>query len=66
MGVRKPRAAFLKHVADILEANPKQMLLVDDCPKNVPAALRCGWRAFHFTDHTRDQLRKVLGLNPQN
>ncbi|NVO58119.1 HAD-IA family hydrolase [Rhodobacteraceae bacterium B1Z28] len=66
MGVRKPDPAFFKHVTDVLEVEPKQMLLVDDCPKNVPAAVRCGWRAFHFIDHTRDQLRKVLGLNPQN
>lgn len=66
MGVRKPDPAFFKHVTEMLEAEPKQMLLVDDCPKNVPAALRCGWHAFHFTDHTRDELHKVLGLNRQD
>ncbi|WP_120632903.1 HAD-IA family hydrolase [Ruegeria sp. EL01] len=66
MGVRKPDPAFFKHVTDTLEAEPKQMLLLDDCPKNVPAAVRCGWRAFHFTDYTRNQLRSVLGLEPQN
>ncbi|WP_282120635.1 HAD family hydrolase [Ruegeria atlantica] len=66
MGVRKPDPAFFKHVTDMLDAPPEQMLLVEDCPKNVPAAVRCGWRAFHFTEHTRYQLHEVLGLNPQN
>lgn len=62
MGVRKPDPAFFSHVTDMLGAGPEQLLLIDDCPKNVPAAIRCGWRAFHFTDSTRDELRKVLGL----
>lgn len=64
MGVRKPDPAFFNHVTDMLEAEPEQMLLIDDCPKNVPAAVHCGWRAFHFTENTRDQLCDVLGLNP--
>lgn len=63
IGLRKPDFAFYAHVTDKLGAHPSQMLLIDDCPKNVPASIRCGWRAFHFTDKTRDALPKALGLS---
>ncbi|MDA7963340.1 HAD-IA family hydrolase [Ruegeria sp.] len=64
MGVRKPDPAFFRHVTDTLGVEPERMLLIDDCPKNVPAAIECGWRAFHFVDSTRKDLRGVLGIEP--
>lgn len=63
IGVRKPDPACFEHVTDALGVAPERMLLIDDCPRNVPAAIRCGWRAFHFTEHTRDQLQEVLGIS---
>ncbi len=63
MGVRKPAAAFFALVTETLEVEPGQMLLIDDCPKNIPAAISSGWRAFHFTGDTRHELPLALGLS---
>jgi putative hydrolase of the HAD superfamily len=62
MGLRKPDPAYFAHVTTALDVDPARMLLIDDCPKNVPAAIRCGWQTFHFTDDTRHALRGALGL----
>ena len=64
MGVRKPDPAYFAYVTDALGVEPEQMFLIDDCPKNIPAAIKCGWRAFHFIDDTRDELHTVLKLTP--
>ncbi len=62
MGVRKPDPAFFNQVTDALGVEAKHMILIDDCPNNVPAAIQSGWQAFQFVDETRDSLRCVLGV----
>lgn len=62
MGVGKPDTSFFSQVTKTLDAMPKQMLLIDDCPKNILAAIQCGWKAFHFTAETRGELGSFLGL----
>lgn len=63
MGVRKPNSKYFTHVTDALRVVPERMMLIDDCAINVQAAISCGWRGFHFTNETSDQLDRILGLH---
>jgi putative hydrolase of the HAD superfamily len=66
MGVRKPDPAFFTLVAERLDAEPHDMLLIDDAKENVDQAARHGWRSIHFTGGAADslgrQLFKMLGI----
>lgn len=59
IGFRKPHFGFYKHVTDALNIAPDQMLLVDDYRASVDAARKAGWRAYFFSEDTKDE---VLGL----
>ena len=59
MGVRKPHLGFYEQVTDALHVTPDQMLLVDDYLASVEAARQAGWRAYLFSEETKDE---ILGL----
>lgn len=44
-GCGKPDPAFFEAVAKRTGHGPHELLLIDDSPRNVEAALACGWRA---------------------
>ena len=48
LGVSKPNLAFFQSVAEFLDAEPKEIFLVDDTLKNVIAARQAGWEAHHW------------------
>ncbi|MCV0429358.1 MAG: HAD-IA family hydrolase [Roseibium sp.] len=62
MGLVKPDPAFFIHIQEKLGLAPKNILLVDDSASNVRAARSLGWNAFHFTDETRSELARYLGI----
>ena len=53
MGFAKPDPAFYRHISQTLDANPGEMLMVDDKLANVTAAQDLGWHGFHFTPRSR-------------
>ena len=56
MRVAKPDARYFAHITDELGVDPGEMLLVDDKPENIHAAIDAGWQGFHFSDRTRAEL----------
>ncbi len=59
LGVRKPDPLFYRRLCAELEADPADVLFVDDRAVNVEGALAAGLRAQRFTgaDHLRRRLR---------
>lgn len=62
IGVAKPDPGFFRYVEGWAGLHPSRMLLIDDSPENVAAAVARGWRAFRFGPDTRDRLPALLGL----
>ncbi len=62
IGARKPQPAFFRHVAAAVGLPPGALVLVDDTPANVDAAVAEGWRALCWTGEDRllDLLRPLL------
>jgi putative hydrolase of the HAD superfamily len=58
----KPDAAFFTHVSNALRVAPSEILLIDDSATNVRAAKALGWKGFHFTEQSRQELVSFLGL----
>jgi putative hydrolase of the HAD superfamily len=58
LGARKPGPAFFDRLAERLNLEPANLLLIDDSHENVAGARIAGWCAEHFT--TRDHFRKRL------
>lgn len=58
LGVRKPDPVFYQRLCAALEADPPDVLLVDDRPVNVEGALAVGLRAHRFTG--ADDLRRRI------
>lgn len=58
----KPDAAFFTHVSNTLRVTPSEILLIDDSATNVRAAKALGWKGFHFTEQSRQELASFLGL----
>ncbi|MEX3014690.1 HAD-IA family hydrolase [Gymnodinialimonas hymeniacidonis] len=56
----KPDPAYFQTITDWSGVAPQATLLVDDLARNCDAARALGWRTFHFTDATRDELPKAL------
>ena len=48
LGHRKPQPEFFRRAAELAEATPAEIVLVDDIEANVLAARRAGWRAVHW------------------
>ena len=60
IGHAKPDAAYFQHIEDWSGAEAADHVLIDDTARNVEAARGRGWRAYHFTDATRDGLSTFL------
>jgi putative hydrolase of the HAD superfamily len=50
VGLIKPEAAMFTHAARAFGADPRELLLLDDAPRNVAAARGLGWQALLFRD----------------
>ncbi|MFZ5964819.1 HAD family hydrolase [Thalassococcus sp. BH17M4-6] len=62
MGVAKPDPGFFAQIERWAGLPPRDILLIDDTAANIAACTARGWRGFHFTDQTRADLPRVLGL----
>lgn len=62
MGVAKPDPVYFARVTETLGTAASDMLLVDDHPLNIEAAMTLGWSAFHFTPETAPNLAAHLPL----
>ena len=62
IGVAKPDPGYYAPITVVLEADPSEVLLVDDKAENVEAAMGAGWQGFHFTRETRGELIARLRL----
>lgn len=62
LGVKKPDAGFFAAIEDWSGLPADQILLIDDAAKNIAAAAARGWQVFHFTEHSRADLPRVLGI----
>ncbi|WP_299688453.1 HAD family hydrolase [uncultured Tateyamaria sp.] len=60
MGCAKPDSAYFEQIEAWSAAPPSAHALIDDTARNVAAAQARGWRAYHFTDATRDGLTGFL------
>lgn len=58
LGVMKPAPAIFRVALDLVQQNPASVLMIDDRPLNVEAAVRAGMQAIHF--HDAAQLRAEL------
>lgn len=63
LGAKKTDPRFYAAVEARTGFAPAEMLLLDDTPSNVEAALAAGWRALHWTGEARlaDLMRHKLG-----
>ena len=59
LGHRKPEPAFYAAASAVAGATGADLVLVDDVPANVEAAIAAGWRGVHWTGAQR--LEEVLG-----
>jgi len=50
VGLIKPEPALFAHASRAFGAPPRELLLVDDAPRNIAAAQAAGWRAVLFRD----------------
>ncbi len=48
IGLAKPEPAIFAHLQNTLDAEPNDIIFLDDVAGNVEAARRCGWQALHF------------------
>lgn len=62
LGVKKPDAAFFDAICTRVAMAPGSLLLIDDTPDNVRAAVGAGWHAEIFTDAA--ELRQQLARHP--
>jgi putative hydrolase of the HAD superfamily len=60
VGLAKPEAAIFDLAARRFGRAPPELMLLDDHPPNVTAAIEAGWNALHFTsaDRCEAQLRE--------
>ena len=62
MGLVKPDPAFFHHVQAKLGLAAEEILLIDDSATNVEVARSLGWDGYHFTDETRSELARYIGI----
>lgn len=64
LGVMKPGPAIFRIALDLVQTDPGSVLMIDDRPLNVEAAVKAGMHAIHFRDavQLRAELQKVAGL----
>ncbi|MGI9578528.1 MAG: HAD family hydrolase [Microthrixaceae bacterium] len=58
VGVTKPNEEIFRHAEQRFGFAPSEALFIDDSPKNIEGARRCGWDAIHFAG--APQLRSEL------
>jgi HAD superfamily hydrolase (TIGR01509 family) len=65
VGMRKPEPGIFRHVADLLELAPGQIVFVDDLPSNVEAAVAIGMVGVHHHsyDETASELEALFDLS---
>ena len=58
IGAKKPDPAFYKVAEQITGRAPQDLMLIDDTPANVDAAIKAGWKGVHWTldNNLLDQL----------
>ena len=60
LGAKKPDGEFFAKVQAAIGLCGEEMLLIDDTRQNIEAALKAGWRAFHWTkDCSPDVVRSL-------
>lgn len=52
-GIVKPDPAIYALMAARMDLAPEELFFLDDSPRNVEAAIACGWQAHQFTDVVR-------------
>ena len=52
LGAKKPDMEFFAKVQAAIGLRREELLLIDDSSRNTEAALRAGWQALHWTNHT--------------
>ena len=52
-GLIKPEPAMFAHAAEVFEAEPAELLLIDDIEVNIEAAKRAGWHGLRFENARR-------------
>jgi putative hydrolase of the HAD superfamily len=62
LGAKKPEMEFFARVEAAVGVRGEEMLLIDDSRSNIDAALKAGWRAMHWTEHSSADV--VLGFCP--
>lgn len=50
----KPDLEFFQYIENSLKLNPQELLLIDDCPKNIQGAKNKGWHVYHYKDNLND------------
>lgn len=58
IGARKPDPEAFAKAAELAKTAPGRCMLVDDCPINIQAAEKAGFRTFHYTG--LDEFRREL------
>ncbi len=48
IGAKKPDVKFFEHIIDDLKAHPSDVILIDDCPKNIATAKSLGMHGIVF------------------
>lgn len=62
VGAAKPDPAYFAGLSEAADLPPGAILFVDDVSANVQAASNAGFRSFLLTQHSRDALKRTLGL----
>jgi putative hydrolase of the HAD superfamily len=60
LGAKKPEREFFSRVEAEVGSSGKEILLIDDSPQNIEAALKAGWHALHWTEHTSPTIVRSL------
>ena len=60
LGAKKPDMNFFTKVQAAIGLCGEELLLVDDSPTNIEAALKAGWQALHWTKHSSPTLVRTL------
>lgn len=60
LGAKKPDVEFFANVQAAVGLCGEELLLIDDSRQNVEAALRAGWQALHWTEHSSPDIVRRL------
>ena len=60
LGVKKPDTEFFSSVQTSIGLRGEEILLIDDSPENIAAALEAGWQALHWTAQTPSNILRTL------